>query len=373
MSLTAKYFSLAYDSEAATKGVALKSSYLSVRLIKISGELADVVNSYYTNVLLNGKCVDPETRNLYVFYIDTLFNSAWIIEINIDDRTQTIVYYDKYNVIGFDRLHKIYNPKVINGRLIWTDGLDNHIYQMDIERAKNSFYYGIGYGEYPDTVEWNNVSTFQPNQIVSHSKYFYKALVENTNVEPGTDDNAWVELCLIEDAYYSMNVENFYFAPIPPKNPPTVEYYSDDTRKINNLKRTLFQVAYRYVYIDYRRSTLSPASIVPLPQAEEEAATGLVNEMISLNNSLKITINTGNEEVRAIEVYARSSDDKSSWFLIETIEKFSAQERDAEEAAEEAEEEPYDPTIIEDAYIFVVDEDGITYIIDEGECYIISD
>jgi len=325
--LTAKYYSLAYNSAEVTKGVALKTNYHSVRLIKTSGAASPQSPSYITNILLNGNCIDKETRKLYVFYLDSYHNSAWIIEIGIDDRVQTVVYYDHDNNIGFDPKHKIWNPRVINGRIIWTDGLEHHIYQIDIKRAKKSYYFGIGYNPLHPTVEWNGATVFLQYQIVSYGKYLYKALQNSQNVEPGTDALKWQILCLIEDAYYSMNVENFYFAPMPPKTAPVVQYVSDDNRRINNLKQTLFQFAYRYIYMDWRKSTFSPASIVSLPQAEEETASGLANEQISLNNSLQIFVNVGGEEVRAIEVVARSSDDPSTWFLIETIEKFTAEER----------------------------------------------
>jgi hypothetical protein len=329
MSLTARYYSFAYDSAAVTKGPALKTDFHSVRFIKNAG----VVNpgqSYVTNILLNGNCIDKETRKLYVFYIDTFYNASWIIEIGIDDRVQTVVYYDPSNNIGFDPEHKIYNPRVINGRIIWTDGLDNHIYQMDIQRAKKSFYFGIGYNPIQPTEEWNGATEYLQYQIVSYGKYFYKALLTSQNIEPGSDAARWQVLCLIEDAYYSMNIENFYFAPMPPKTPPVVQYIADDNRRINNLKQTLFQFAYRYIYMDWRKSTFSPASIVALPQAEEETASGLANEQISLNNSLQIFVNVGGEEVRAIEIIGRSSDDPSSWFLIDTIEKFTTEERGSE-------------------------------------------
>lgn len=338
MSSTAKILSLAYNSAAATKLVALKTDHLSVRLIKETGTVSPNQPSYITNVLLNGKCIDPETRCLYVFYIDTLlrtdiltgvtYNSSWIIEINIDNRTQTVVYFDKYNAIGFDPLYKIYNAKVVHGRLVWTDN-KNPIYQMDIARAKKSFYYKIGYGYYPQTVEWDAVTPYGIDQIVSNENSLYKSLIDaNTSNEPRTTTGtAWERLCLIEDAYYSMNVENFYFEPMPPKSPPVVIYQSDNERKINNLKQTLFQFAYRYVYMDWRKSTLSPASIVPVPQAEEETATGLANEIVSLNNKLQITVNLGGEEVRAIEVIGRSSSDPSTWYLIETIDKLTTPDK----------------------------------------------
>jgi hypothetical protein len=328
MSHLAKILSLSNTSAVATKTTALKTYYRSVRLLKNSGTINPKQDSYITNILLNGKCIDPETRCLYVFYIDTFFNSAWIIEINIDSRTQTVVYYDKYNEIGFDADHKIYNARVVYGRLVWSDD-KNPIYQMDIERAKRSFYYKIGYGQYPDTAQWDILTAYSVDQIVSNGNYLYKSLTDvNVGNEPKLDDGTnWESLCLIEDAYYSMNIENFYFEPVPPKHPPVLSYQSDDTRKINNLRQTLFQCAYRYVYIDWRKSTFSPASITPVPQAEEESATGLANEQISLNNKLNITVNAGGEEVRAIEVIGRSSRDPSKWFLIETINKFEEQER----------------------------------------------
>jgi hypothetical protein len=329
MSTTAKILSLSYNSAVATKTVALKSHWRSVRLISDGTVINSKEDSKYTNILLNGKCIDPENRNLYVFYIDTFYQASWIIEINIDTRVQTVVYYDKNNNIGFDPLFKIYNPRVVHGRLIWTDN-KNPIYQMDIERAKKSFALKIGYGQYPTTVEWSTTVSYGVDQIVSNGNKYYKSLVHsNYGNEPKSDSGAnWLDLkCLIEDAYYSMNVKNFYFEPTPPSHPPIVTYQSDDNRKINNLRQTLFQVAYRYVYMDWRKSTFSPASIVPVPQAEEETATGLANEQISLNNKLKITVNSGGEEVRAIEVIGRSSDDPSKWYLIETIDKFSEQER----------------------------------------------
>jgi hypothetical protein len=328
MSTTAKILSLSYDSAVATKTSALKTNWRSVRLIKNTGTLNPKKPSYATNILLNGKCIDPENRNLYLFYIDTYFGSAWIIEINIDSRVQTVVLYDKYNAIGFDPLYKIYNARVVHGRIVWTDN-KSPIYQIDIARAKRSFLYKIGYGQYPVTEEWSSATSYGIDQIVSNGNNFYKSLTDNNiNREPrGDNEVTWQRLCLIEDAYYSTKIENYYFEPIPPKHPPEVTYQADDIRKINNLKQTLFQFAYRYVYMDWRKSTFSPASIVPVPQAEEETVTGLANEQISLNNKLQIVVNSGGEEVRAIEVVGRSSSDPSKWYLIETLSKFESQER----------------------------------------------
>jgi len=329
MAISAKIFTLSYDSASLLKSVALKNNYLSLRLIKNSGIVNPGKESYITNILLNGKCIDAENRRLYVFYIDTFYNASWIIEIDIDKRVQKVVYYDPINNIGFDHRYKIYNASVVFGKIVWTDNLNN-IYQVDIERAKNSFYYGIGYGKYPQTYNYDNAVSYLAEMKIAKGNYFYRCLVDNVGQDPDTSTGYWERLCMIEDAYFSMNIENFYFAPIPPSLPPTVQYFSDESRKINNLKQSLFQIAYRYVYMDWRRSTFSPASIVAMPNFEEEVDTGLANEQISLNNTLKITVNAGGEEVRAIEIIGRSNSDLSTWFLIDTINKFDEEERAGE-------------------------------------------
>jgi len=314
---------LSHDSGQAISSFASKSDFLSVRLIKSdSGVFNPGKNSSVTNILLNGRCIDAEKRMLYLFYIDTLFHASWIIEINIDTRNQVVVYYDRDNNVGFNPNYKIYNPKVVHGNLIWTDNL-NPIYQMDIERAKRSFLYGIGYDPYPDTSEWNSVRYYLIGEIVSRGNGFYKSLLPNSNIDPSLSDSYWKYLCPVKDAYYSMKIENFYFAPKPPSLAPIVAYQQDATRKINNLKQTLFQFAYNYIYMDYRESTYSPACIVPLPQSEEEFATGKSNEDITVNNQLKITVSTGGEEVRKIRIIGRSNQDPSKWWLVDEIDKFA--------------------------------------------------
>jgi hypothetical protein len=329
--LYAKYFLLNYNNAEVIEGITLKSNYLSLRLIKESSTINPKEDSKVTNILLNGKCIDKENRKLYLFYIDKYYNSAWIIEIDIDTRAQVVVYFDRDNKIGFNPDYKIYNAKVVYGRIIWTDNL-NPIYQIDIERAKRSFAYGIGYNENENITQWNDTTFYAENIIVYKNKYFFKCIQANTGQVPEIEKTYWSQLCIIEDAYFSMKIENFYFAPTPPKLAPVVTYISDAGRAINNLKQTLFQFAYNYVYMDYRESTFSPACIVALPQAEEEPTTGHANEDVSLNNAFKIEVNTGGEEVRKVKIIGRSNQDPQKWFLVEEIDKFSDQEPGIENA-----------------------------------------
>jgi hypothetical protein len=202
-------FGLLYNTSDLLISATQKWDGNSVRLIKISGSLSPVYDSNITNILLSGRCIDKETRCLYLFYIDTYYNSAWIIEINIDTRNQTVVYFDRNNNIGFNPNYKIYNPRVVHGKIIWTDNL-NPIYQIDIARAKKSFLHGIGYDPFPSTSEWNLVRYYYEEEIISRGSSFYKCLIPNANQDPQLNAGFWKYLCPLTDAYYSMNIENFY-------------------------------------------------------------------------------------------------------------------------------------------------------------------
>jgi hypothetical protein len=321
MPVFSKILKLSHDNGIGLVDFNSRKEYLSVRLIKDAGATTYTQSSKDTNILLNGNCIDKESRCLYLFYIDKYLNTSWILEVNIDTRNIIVVYYDRDNSIGFNPNYKIFNPRIVGGKLIWTNGL-NPIYQMDIARAKKSFLNGIGYDPYPNVSEWNSVRNYFVGEIISRGNSFYKCLILNTNQDPILNLNVWQNICLLKDAYYSMKIENFYFAPKPPALPPVVVYQQDSVRKINNLKQTLFQFAYNYIYMDYRESTYSPACIVPLPQSEEEFTSGQSNEDLTINNQLKITVNTGGEEVRKIRIIGRSNQDPSKWWLVDEIDKF---------------------------------------------------
>jgi hypothetical protein len=321
MSYSAKIFSLAYNSTIVSEETALKTKLYSVRLIKDSSVLTPTAPSTSYSVLLNGNCMDQENRKLYTFYLDSYFNQGWIFEIDIDTRKQTVVFFDSTNRIGFNGNFKIHNARVVQGRLIWTDN-NMPEYQMDVARAKKSFLLGIGYGQYPTVTQWFDNIAYLTDMIVWSGRYFYKCLQDNSNKDPLFSTTEWERLCLVSEAYYSTDPMNYYFAPVPPKFGPSGQYISDNTRKPNNLRQTIWQFAYRYVYMDYRKSTFSPASIPDMPDSEEEIATGLMNELTELNNAIKLRINTGGEEVRKIEIIGRSTQDPSTWYLIDVIDLF---------------------------------------------------
>lgn len=104
----------------------------------------------------------------------------------------------------------------------------------------------------------------------------------------------------------------------PPKHVPFAVYGSDGNVKINNLKGKLFEFAYRYVYSDFQKSTFSYLSASPVPAYDYVANLNPLS-----NNVLAVSVNTGNSNVKRIEVAMRYNIGNvySDYFLIKSLDK----------------------------------------------------
>ena len=114
----------------------------------------------------------------------------------------------------------------------------------------------------------------------------------------------------------------------PPVMKPKVAYESKTendgvTIDFNNLRKKQWQAKYNYEYEDYQESAYSPISKVPLPEAEV-SPTGKWVDSITRNNALKITVNTGSYNVKAINVAVRDASQKnlSPFFVFKKIDKW---------------------------------------------------
>lgn len=114
----------------------------------------------------------------------------------------------------------------------------------------------------------------------------------------------------------------------PPKMPCQVTYENDVTILVNNLRNSLFQFRYRFVYDDNEKSVWSTASIIPLPYQPSITLTydgvdGYGNPNYTNNSRIAIFGSTGNAQVAAIELAFREfrNDNTSNWLLIEKIDK----------------------------------------------------
>ena len=238
-------------------------------------------------------------------------NLFQIYKLNLLTDVVTKIYEATASVWGITASTKIYNPRILDRKIVWTDNV-NSIKYMDVDRIETSFLNGIGLTV---TGKWNSGTTYGAGTIIYWGKSYYESLqAANTNNNPDTSPAWWEELCLILDAYGDIvDPDNFTLAAAPPLLSAVPQYVNTAGRQSNNLRQQTFQVTYRYVYIDYRKSTYAPPSIVPSPD-QEEGIDGIANTNQSYHNGLVIEINTGGADVRSIEIVGRSSEDPTAWF-----------------------------------------------------------
>jgi hypothetical protein len=89
---------------------------------------------------------------------------------------------------------------------------------------------------------------------------------------------------------------------------------------VNNVRNSLFQFKYRYVYDDNEKSVWSSNSIVPLPN---QSYSALTNNDYSLNSRISLFFTTGDVNVKKIEIAGRQVKDgaTSDYFLIDSLDK----------------------------------------------------
>ena len=106
----------------------------------------------------------------------------------------------------------------------------------------------------------------------------------------------------------------------PPIMPPQAVYEYDNTTTQNNLRNSLFQFSYRYVYDTQDKSVWSSKSIVPLPQQDSINYTS--NEYKE-NSRISVSFSTGSQNVKGIELAFRQTTNgiTSDWKLIKLFDK----------------------------------------------------
>lgn len=270
-----------------------------------------------------GVATDEENDLAYLFFRlriidDGVFEKFVIIKHDIEAATSKIIFnrdLDDWNIKTYAQTQqRFYNPVILDGKLIWTDN-ENDIRLIDVNRMETTTDAGIT----GTVARWDSRAG---SLGASVGTYFYYAdsvyeVIQNPLgiSDPPPDAPAYYEFkCLILDCYLDINdPNNFTLAALPPLIAPNVKYGSDSTKKVNQLRYKTFQFSYRYIYLDWRKSTYaSPSEIAP-PDREENIL-GEPNPDYSLNNFIEVKVNSGNEEVRAIDIIARDSSDNTTWY-----------------------------------------------------------
>jgi hypothetical protein len=287
----------------------------------------------FENMLHLGVAKDEENDRAYI--LNYLENGPGptryflIFKHNFLDDTSKIIYWglaDDWNINPWGPgMQKCYNPRIIDSRLIWTDNV-NDIRQMDVDKMERTRDAGTGdAGIDKVATMWNQVYAEQTGYVtgdyVYHLEFVYEVL-QNTVGIPLFPDKApayYDQIERVVDVYLDpLDPNNFTLAALPPLISALAQYIPTPSIAVNQLKGRTWQFSYQYVYMDYRRSTYAPPSLVPAP-SQEEGIDGTPETDPSHNNTIRLEINTGNEQVRSIRIVARTSEDPSTWFIIDEI------------------------------------------------------
>lgn len=89
---------------------------------------------------------------------------------------------------------------------------------------------------------------------------------------------------------------------------------------VNNVRNSLFQFKYRFVFKNFEKSVWSSASIVPLPNQD---TLQLTEDDFTKNIRISVSMSTGGLDVDKIELAGRQTKDgiTSDWFLIDSFDK----------------------------------------------------
>lgn len=147
------------------------------------------------------------------------------------------------------------------------------------------------------------------------------------NYTNGTSGDAYTE------SDKPFNTKVFPYCKKPPRFKPEIEYVSltedpDDSTPIdfNNLRKKQWQFKYSYVYEDDQESAYSPISVIEIPESEVSTSGDWIEE-ITVNNAIKVTVNTGSNNVKKINVAVRDATNRNilPFYTFTEIEKETIQ------------------------------------------------
>lgn len=214
----------------------------------------------YTEI---GSCDDAVNSHIYYFVAGG--DEHYILRYSVELNSITLIL--RHALLNFSASNRIHNPAFIDGVLLWTDG--------------------------------NN----PPRSLIVQNAINY-----TNGVAGGLTSYAAITEQVLDAIIY------------PPGFPPTIEYGDDLTKDVNNLRGGMWQFAYQYVYVDNAKSCWSPYSKVGKPVFDENV-DGRFFEDQQKNNYIKVTLNTGTNEVKRINLATRENN-IAEWTLIEGIDKY---------------------------------------------------
>jgi hypothetical protein len=212
-----------------------------------------------------------------------------------------------------------YNDE-LRGKLIIfnanSSGLDG-IYKMStLDSAAATRIYQAGTASYPNILNFNTANKIHSVNILYGETeaedilLFVDSLGRPTKMKMSRFITNEYSASEINRTYIDVHVN-------PPLSPIKCTYEHDNAVTANNVRDSLFQFRYRFVYDDNERSTWSQASITPLP-------FDYLRQQGTKNNSrIALFMSSGGSNVKKIEIAAKETkgDSTSDYFLVDSVDK----------------------------------------------------
>ncbi len=122
----------------------------------------------------------------------------------------------------------------------------------------------------------------------------------------------------IANTYNPVKREFIDVVKAPPRMPIKAAYENDFNVTVNNLKNSLFSFIYRFIYDDLDKSVWSSGSITPLPF---EPFSQAIDDNRFYNSRIGLYFQTGDVNVRKIEIAFRQNNATSDYFSIQVLDK----------------------------------------------------
>ncbi len=283
------------------------------------------INSGFTLPIGSFKCIgakeDTEANAIIYFLADVPVVSTGaatpnhcIMRMFIDNyRCEWVLKSE--GILNFQPDHKITSIWRIGDLLGWTDNYEGTPFVDYNPPRKINIVKALGY-----TNPYSATKLYKTGEYAGYGGKVYKYIYSTTSTAGilPTNTTYW-ELANV-GIYTSITQQILDRIKYPPVYAPTATFGTDDLYKDScRLRGRMFQFAYCYVYDDNEKSVFSPISDIPI--AYNQFVDGSYLDDNLSNNVIKIIINTGVEEVVAIELFVRVGND-GLWQKFYKIEKY---------------------------------------------------
>ena len=202
---------------------------------------------------------------------------------------------------------------IFNANSLGYDG----IYKMStLDSAAATRIYQAGTASYPNILNFNTANKIHSVNILYGETeaddilLFVDSLGRPTKMKMSRFITNEYSASEINRTYIDVHVN-------PPLSPIKCTYEHDNAVTANNVRDSLFQFRYRFVYDDNERSTWSQASITPLP-------FDYLRQQGTKNNSrIALFMSSGGNNVKKIEIAAKETkgESTSDYFLVDSVDK----------------------------------------------------